>query len=136
MWGVVPTYIMMARFSLLGEKKTSPFLKRTFWSPFLSFQVLWVYLECGPLTVTVTTRIITFLVGDPYKPSLPLLLRGGHIQGISSFGGNNGNFPFDYWNISQWMLKTLDLETDDYIIILYKSKILPIGSMGLVYLPT
>ena len=28
-----------------------------------------VYLGCGPLTVTVTTRIITFLVGDPYKPS-------------------------------------------------------------------
>ena len=28
-----------------------------------------VNLGCGPLTVTVTTRIITFLVGDPYKPS-------------------------------------------------------------------
>ena len=28
-----------------------------------------VYIGCGPLTVTVTTRIITFLVGDPYKPS-------------------------------------------------------------------
>ncbi len=27
------------------------------------------YFGCGPLTVTVTTRIITFLVGDPYKPS-------------------------------------------------------------------
>ena len=27
------------------------------------------YVGCGPLTVTVTTRIITFLVGDPYKPS-------------------------------------------------------------------
>ncbi len=27
-----------------------------------------VYVEYGPLTVTVTTRIITFLVGDSYKP--------------------------------------------------------------------
>ena len=28
-----------------------------------------VYIGCGPLTVTVTTRIITFLAGDSYKPS-------------------------------------------------------------------
>ena len=28
-----------------------------------------VYVGCGPLPVTVTTRIITFLVGNPYKPS-------------------------------------------------------------------
>ena len=28
-----------------------------------------IYLGCCPLPVTVTTRIITFLVGDPYKPS-------------------------------------------------------------------
>ncbi len=27
------------------------------------------YIGCGPLTVTVTSRIMTFLVGDPYKPS-------------------------------------------------------------------
>ena len=26
-------------------------------------------LDMAPLTVTVTTRIITFLVGNPYKPS-------------------------------------------------------------------
>ena len=32
---------------------------------------------CGPLTVTVTTRIIPFLAGNPYKPSFPLLLGGG-----------------------------------------------------------
>ena len=24
---------------------------------------------CGPLPVTVTTRIITFLIGNPYNPS-------------------------------------------------------------------
>ena len=28
-----------------------------------------VYFRSTPLPVTVTTRIITFLVGDPYKPS-------------------------------------------------------------------
>ena len=28
-----------------------------------------VYIVLSPLPVTVTTRIITFLVGDPYKPS-------------------------------------------------------------------
>ncbi len=34
-------------------------------------------LGCPPLPVRVTTRIITFLVGNPYKPSFPLLLGGG-----------------------------------------------------------
>ena len=29
-----------------------------------------IYLEYDPLPVTVTTRIITSLVGDPYKPLL------------------------------------------------------------------
>ena len=28
-----------------------------------------LYVGLSPLPVTVTTRIITFLVGDPYKPS-------------------------------------------------------------------
>ena len=28
-----------------------------------------IYVGLSPLPVTVTTRIITFLVGDPYKPS-------------------------------------------------------------------
>ena len=38
-----------------------------------------IYLGCGPLPVTVTTRIITFLVGDPYKPSFPTVTgRGPH----------------------------------------------------------
>ena len=31
-------------------------------------------LGCPPLPVRVTTRIIVSLVGDPYKPSFPLLL--------------------------------------------------------------
>ena len=37
------------------------------------------YLRCGPLPVTVTTRIITFSVGDPYKPSFSTVTgRGPH----------------------------------------------------------
>ena len=38
-----------------------------------------IYLGCGPLTVTVTTRSIIFLVGDPYKPSFATVtVRGPH----------------------------------------------------------
>ena len=29
----------------------------------------YIYFGCGPLPITVTTRIITFLVVDSYKPS-------------------------------------------------------------------
>ena len=29
----------------------------------------WIYLRSTPHPVTVTTRIVTFLVGNPYKPS-------------------------------------------------------------------
>ena len=50
---------------------------------------IWVintYFGCGPLPVTVTTRIITCFVGDFYKPSCAmictLLLGGGHTQDI------------------------------------------------------
>ncbi len=44
-----------------------------------------VYFGCGPLTVTVTTKIITFLIGNPnLNLHLPLLL-WGHIQGIFNF---------------------------------------------------
>ncbi len=39
--------------------------------------VLNIYLGCGPLPVTVTTRIITFSVGDPYKPSFTTGILGG-----------------------------------------------------------
>ena len=40
------------------------------------------YVGLSPLPVRVTTRIIVFLVGDPYKPSFPLLLGGGTTQSI------------------------------------------------------
>ncbi len=39
-----------------------------------------LYVGLSPLPVRVTTRIITFLVGNPYKPSFPLLLGGGTTQ--------------------------------------------------------
>ena len=43
------------------------------------FFVCCIYLGCGPLPVTVTTRIITFLIGNPYKPSLTTVTgRGPH----------------------------------------------------------
>ena len=37
----------------------------------------------SPCPITVTTRIIIFLVGDPINLHLPLLLGGGTTQNIS-----------------------------------------------------
>ncbi len=39
-----------------------------------------VWFGWSPFPVIVTTRIITFLVGNPYKPSFPLLLGRGTTQ--------------------------------------------------------
>ena len=39
----------------------------------------------APFPVIVTTRIISFLVGNPYKPSFPLLLGRGTTQIIDNF---------------------------------------------------
>ena len=40
---------------------------------------IFIYLVSGSLTVTVTTRIITFLVGDSYKPLFATVTgRGPH----------------------------------------------------------
>ena len=51
-----------------------------------------VYLGLPPLPVTVTPRIITFLVGDPnLNLHLPQLLGGGTTQGISRMLQNNQN---------------------------------------------
>ena len=45
-----------------------------FWLGFLCY-----YLDVAPLTVTVTTMIMTFLVGNPYKPSFTTVtVRGPH----------------------------------------------------------
>ena len=37
-----------------------------------------IYVGLSPLPVTVTTRIITFLVGDPYKPSFATVTGRGN----------------------------------------------------------
>ena len=37
----------------------------------------WIYIRSTPLPVTVTTRIITFLVRNPYKPSFATGILGG-----------------------------------------------------------
>ena len=57
-------------------------------------------LGCGPLTVTVTTRIITFFVGDPYKPSFTTVtVRGPYprlfpvIEQLGGFLGFYGYQP-------------------------------------------
>ena len=46
-----------------------------------------LYLGLSPLPVTVTTRIITFLVGDPYKPSFATVTGRGTTQLISLLNG-------------------------------------------------
>ena len=55
------------------------------WHCFCSPTVYSKYFGLSPLPVRVTTRIITFLVGNPYKPSFPLLLGGGTTQQILYF---------------------------------------------------
>ena len=41
------------------------------------FVKIYIRFGCGPLRVTVTTRGIMFLVGDPYKPSFATVTRKG-----------------------------------------------------------
>ena len=49
------------------------------WFLFFSFFLLLLWFGCGPLTVTVTTKIITCLIGNPYKPSFTTVtVRGPH----------------------------------------------------------
>ena len=44
---------------------------------------LMLLIEYGPLPVTVTTRTITFLVGNPYKPSFATVTgRGPHLARV------------------------------------------------------
>ena len=60
-----------------------------------------LYLGLSPLPVAVTTRIITCLVGDPYKPSFATVTGRGTTQIIpmilwlSIFIRINGYYPFD-----------------------------------------
>ena len=43
------------------------------------------HLGLSPLPVTVTTRIITFLVGDPYKPSFATVTGRGDNPSFTTF---------------------------------------------------
>ena len=50
----------------------------------------WEFVRSTPLPVTVTTRIITFLVGDPYKPSFATVTgRGVDPRNSQLFWGSN-----------------------------------------------
>ena len=45
----------------------------------IQHNILRIYNGCGPLTGTVTTKIITCLIGNPYKPSFTTVtVRGPH----------------------------------------------------------
>ncbi len=56
----------------------------------------YIYVGLSPFPVTVTTRIITFLVGNPYKPSLATVTGKGDNPTYSDVYGRNGLFPLTY----------------------------------------
>ena len=53
---------------------------------FQTFQDWRLYIGTTPHAVTVTTRIITFLVGDPYKPSFATVTGWGVHRSYISLG--------------------------------------------------
>ena len=61
------------------------------WVPYSSART--IYLECGPHPATVTTRIIPFLVGNPYKPSF-----------VTATGRGPHPIPFPAtWHFGTWL---------------------------------
>ena len=61
----------------------------SFGSKLIQEGILDLAVGCGPLPVTVTTRIITFLIGNPYKPSFaPVTGRGAHSTYQTFFGAS------------------------------------------------
>ena len=67
-------------------------------------QEMLIYVGCGPLPVTVTTRIITFLVGIHINLDFPLLLGGCHTQDIWSQYGKlyrTGQMRCQTWAVIQ-----------------------------------
>ena len=55
--------------------------------------ILYPLFGLSPFPVIVTTRIITFLVGNPYKPSFPLLLGRGTTQPIMRISNEGFDDP-------------------------------------------
>ncbi len=77
-WGRMNVTSMLTKFMVIWKGRQSNFGSSEIWdTPFK-----YIYIRLSPLPVRVTTRIITFLVGNPYKPSFPLLLGGGTTQYI------------------------------------------------------
>ena len=83
----------------IHQHQIPPFVGECFWFTFSRHQTeaiskyidILIYLRSTPHPVTVTTRIITFLVGDPYKPPFVTVtgwgvdLRYSHISYYVSF---------------------------------------------------
>ena len=58
----------------------------------------WECVGCGPLPITVTTRIITFLVGDSYKPSFATVTgRGPHPKNVHFL-----KHPYSLYLLPSW----------------------------------
>ena len=84
-----------------------------------------VHIGCGPLPVTVTTRIMTFLAGDPYKPSFPTVTgRGPHpmYMSITHLSDNRlvDSCLFIWWFCDlQWIFKWTNVK---YVLSSYMLK--------------
>ena len=78
-----------------------------------SYKDCMVYFGCGPLQVTVTTRIITFLEGDSYKPSFTTGIGATpkvylpFIQNQPSMVGNRSTIPWEL--LTSRLLTLVDL---------------------------
>ncbi len=81
-WSKIPTSVCHNFFHSQDESLVSCFVLMLNMHPQKNLKAMKTtnYLGLSPLPVRVTTRIITFLVGNPYKPSFPLLLGGGTTQ--------------------------------------------------------
>ena len=64
------------------DEKLSSFIKDAKNQTKHAKKLSYLFIGLSPFPVIVTTRIITFLVGNPYKPSFPLLLGRGTTQSI------------------------------------------------------
>ena len=61
--------------------------------------ILWVYIGSTPHPVTVTSRIITFLVGDPYRPSFPTVTGWGIRSKVYSSGVFASRDTYTTWKV-------------------------------------
>ena len=80
---------------------------------FWNLNVQLIYVGLSPLPVTVTTSIITFLVGDPYKPSFTTVTGRGDNPRYMGVSKNRV--------IPKWMVKILEnpMKMDDLGVPLF-----------------